>query len=147
MYSIRAHCPRIYFGALSAVLLAILTEPAAQAAERVASGKWESAMTVDDATRTVSYCISATEAASINGDSRTGRDFAETRAKKARAPCVIKSYAIKGDTVSYAMTCESRTITDTTAYHRDTSEGVKTIVKDGKTVTMRIKSRRIGNCP
>jgi hypothetical protein len=29
----------------------------------------------------------------------------------------------------------------------DTSEGVKTIVKDGKTVTMRIKSRRIDNCP
>lgn len=76
MARISVHCPRSFFGALLALLPVFLIEPAAHAAERVASGKWESAMTVDD-----------------------------------------------------------------------TSEGVKTIVKDGKTVTMRIKSRRIDNCP
>lgn len=101
-------------------------------------------MTTDGATRTVSYCISPAEAASINGDSRTGRDFAT---KKAGSNCTIKSYDIKGDTVSYSLVCGSRTIADTTIFHGETSDGVKTVTNDGATVKTLLKSRRVGNCP
>ena len=104
-------------------------------------------MTTDDATRTVSYCVSSEEATSINGDSRTGREFAEKKARKAGSSCAFKSYEIKGDTGSYALTCGFRTITDTTISHGDTSEGVKTVAHEGKTVTTRLKSRRAGMCP
>ncbi len=107
----------IVFGALCVSFLSALATPAAGAAQRIVSGKWESAMTTDGATRTVSYCISAEEAASINGDSRSGREFAEKKAQKAGSTCAIKSYEIKGDTGSYSLACGSRTITDTTTYH------------------------------
>ncbi len=137
----------IVFGALCVSFLSALATPAAGAAQRIVSGKWESAMTTDGATRTVSYCISAEEAASINGDSRSGREFAEKKAQKAGSTCAIKSYEIKGDTGSYSLACGSRTITDTTTYHGETSEGVKTVSNEGKTVTTRLKSRRIGMCP
>jgi hypothetical protein len=144
MNTIRQSLQTIIFGTL---LLLILAIPAAAAAERIASGKWEFAMTTDGATRTVTACISPAEATSINGDSKTGRDFAEKKAGKAGSSCAIKSYEIKGDTVSYSLTCGSRTITDTTAFHGESSEGVKTVTYEGKTSTTRVKSRRVGTCP
>ena len=104
-------------------------------------------MTTDGATRTVTGCLSADEAASINGDSKSARGFAEKKGEKLGSPCKIKSYEITGDTGSYALSCGDRTITDKTVYHGETSEGVKTVTRDGKTITTRIKSRRIGTCP
>lgn len=104
-------------------------------------------MTTDGATRTVTGCLSADEAASINGDSRSARDFAEKKGEKLHSPCKIKSYEIKGDTGSYSLICGTRTITDTTTYHGETTEGVKTVTNEGKTVTTRLKSRRVGACP
>jgi len=79
----------------------------AQAGDRIAGGKWEAAMTTDGETRTVSFCVSAAEAAAINGDSKSGREFAE---KKAGGRCAISAYEIKGDTVSYSLACGDRTI-------------------------------------
>jgi Protein of unknown function (DUF3617) len=139
-----SHRHWIRFGALYASVLILFAAPAAEAADRIASGKWESAMTTDGATSTVGYCISAAEAASINGDSKTGRDFAE---KKAGSRCTIKSYDIKGDTVAYSLACGSRTITDTTTFHGETSEGVKMVTNEGVTVKTLLKSRRVGICP
>jgi len=136
------------FGTLGYLLLPLLVmATTATAADRIAGGKWEAAMTTDGDTRTVTFCISAAEAASINGDSKAGRDFAEQKAKKSGSPCVIKAYDIKADTVSYTLSCGARTITDTTTFHGDTSEGVKTVVNAGTTVTTRLKSKRIGACP
>lgn len=132
-------------GALHAVAWLALAAPA-HAADRVESGKWESAITADGALRTTTYCITPEEAASLNGDSRTARDFAEKKARKAGAPCSFRSYEVKGDTITYTMLCESRTITDRTVYHGQTSDGVKTITKDGQTHEMFIKSRRVGAC-
>ena len=134
------------FGALCAVVLPFLAAPPAEAADRIAGGKWESAMTTDGETRTVTYCISAAEATSINGDSKTGREYAEKKAEKAGSPCTIKSYDLKGDTGSYILICGSRTISDTTVYHGETSEGVKTVTNEGKTITTRLKSRHVGAC-
>ena len=133
-------------GALRALLLILLAARAAHAADRVESGKWESAITADGALRTTTYCITPEEAASLNGDSGTGRDFAERKMRKAGVPCSFRSYEIKGDAVTYTMLCESRTITDKTVYHGQTSDGVKTITKDGQTHEMFIRSRRIGAC-
>ena len=134
------------YGALCVLLSPLVLVSTAVAADRIASGKWESAMTTDGTTRTVTYCISPEEAASINGDSKTGRDFAEKKAAKSGSSCVIKSYEIKGETVFYSLTCGSRSITDATVFHGETSEGVKTITNEGKTVTTRLKSRRVGTC-
>jgi len=132
--------------ALAALVLA-LAASAAPAAGRLADGQWESAITTDGVTRTISYCIRPDEAASINGDSRTARAFADKKAQKAGAPCSFKSYEVSGDKVSYTMLCGTRTITDQTVYHGQTSDGVKTITKEGQTVSMQISSRRIGTCP
>jgi len=136
----------IFIGTLFTSLLPLLATPAAGAAERIASGKWEFAMTTDGATRTVTGCLSADEAASINGDSKSARDFAEKKGEKLGSPCKIKSYELKGDTGSYDLACGDRTITDKTVYHGETSEGVKTVTSDGKTITTRVKARRIGTC-
>jgi hypothetical protein len=137
---------KILFAVL-VLLLPVLATPAASAADRIVSGKWEAAMTTDGTTNTVSYCVSPAEATSINGDSKTGREFAEKKAQKAGSSCAFKSYEIKGNTGSYSLACGSRTITDTTTYHGETSEGVKTVTNEGKTVTTRVKSRRVGMCP
>jgi hypothetical protein len=137
----------LLIGALYTFVLPFLAAPPAEAADRIASGKWESAMTTDGEAKTVTYCISQAEATSINGDSKTGRDYAEKKAEKTGSRCTIKSYDLKGDTGSYVLNCGSRTITDTTVYHGETSEGVKTVANEGKTITTRLKSRRVGACP
>lgn len=138
----------IFIGTLFTSLLPLLATPAAGAAERIASGKWEFAMTTDGATRTVTSCLSADEAASINGDSKSAHDFAVKKGEKLGSPCKIKSYELKGDTGSYVMACGDRTITDKTVYHGETSEGIKTVVTGGgKATSTHIKSRRIGTCP
>ena len=147
MDTIRANRQTIFFGILYMLLLLFLATPEAEATDRIVGGKWEYVMTTDGATRTVSGCLSADEAASINGDSRSARDFAEKKGEKLGSPCKIKSYELTGDTGSYALACGDRTITDTTVYHGETSEGVKTVTHDGKTITTRIKSRHIGTCP
>lgn len=133
------------FGALCGLLLPPLMMPAT-AADRIASGQWEAAMTTDGATQTVTFCISAAEAVSINGDSKTGREFAEQKTKKSGSLCVIKAYDIKAGTVSYTLSCGQRVITDSTSFHGDTSEGVKTVISAGTTVTTQLRSRRVGAC-
>ncbi len=148
MDTIIANRRTVFIGILYTLLLSILATPAVEAAERLASGKWEYAMTTDGATRTVTGCLSADEAASINGDAKSARDFAEKKGEKLGSPCKIKSYEIKGDTGSYVLACGDRTITDKTVYHGETSEGIKTVVTgDGKVISTHIKSRRIGTCP
>ena len=59
---------------------------------------------------------------------------------------MIKSYDIKGDTVSYTLACGDRAITDATTLHGETSEGVKTVTLDGKKVTNRFKSKFASAC-
>ena len=144
MKTIPSRSRQAQLGAPFVLVLLSFLPPPVLAAERVTSGKWESAMTTAGETRTVSYCISPAEATSMNGDSRTGRDFAE---KKAGSRCTIKSYEIRGDTIAYAVACGARLITDTTRFHGDTAEGVKTIAGEGVTVTTTVKSRRTGTCP
>jgi hypothetical protein len=113
---------------------------------RVVSGQWEHTMTSDGDTppRKVTTCMTADEASSINGDSRTGRAYFE---KKQRGPCKIKTFEIQGDTVSYQLGCGDRTIESKTTFHGDTSEGTTTTKAPDGTHTMHVKSRRMGACP
>lgn len=143
MNSTKPHSHKISFAWFCIFLLPALISPSAEAAERLVAGKWESAMTTDSVTKTLTFCISAEEAATTNGDSKTARAIME---KKSGGLCTINSYEIKGDTVSYSLTCGTRTISDTTVFHGETSEGTKTTTNEGKSVTTRLKSRRIGAC-
>jgi hypothetical protein len=137
-------CPRTVLGC---ALLACAAASNAYAAHRLESGKWQSIVAADGQSQTLTYCITQEEAASINGDSKTGREFAQKRAQKASEPCAIKSYEINDDVVSYTMTCGNRTIVDKTIYRGETSDGVKTISKDGQTQRMEIHSQQIAkNC-
>lgn len=147
MNTARQHERTIPSRASAALLMLLLATPAALAADRVENGKWESEITANGDTRTITYCITPAEAASLNGDSATGRDFAEKKAQKAATPCAYKSYQIMGDTVTYTMVCGNRTITDKTIYRGQTANGVKTITRDGQTVEMHLSSRRLGACP
>jgi len=128
---------------LSASTVFLLAMQPVSAADRIASGKWESAITTDGDTKTITHCISAAEAASLNGDSKSGRAFAE---KKADGRCAISAYDINGATVSYTLVCGARTIKDKTTFHGETAEGTKTVTGQGETTTSTLKSRRIGPC-
>ena len=130
-------------GVLAAWAMLPLALPA-RGADRLESGKWESTVVADGQARKLSYCISSEEAASINSDTKTARAFAESKARKASEPCTFTSYEIDGETVSYTMQCGTRTITDKTEYRGRTSEGVRTISKEGQTLSMQISSRRVG---
>ena len=124
----------------------VLAPGALLAGVRVMSGQWEHTMTTDGETlsRKVTACLSADEANGINGNSKTGRAYFE---KKQKGPCKIKTFEIKGDTLSYTLSCGDRTIENRTAFHGETSEGVSVTKAPDGTHTMHVKSRRLGPCP
>jgi hypothetical protein len=109
----------------------------------MASGQWEFAMTTDGSTHTSSQCITAEKANEVNGDSKSGREYAE---KGAQGRCAIKSYVAAGDTVSYSMTCGNREIESTSTFHGDSSDGFVATTTDGKIVRTQVKARRLGAC-
>ena len=118
--------------------------PALRAAERMVSGQWEFSMTTEGATRTMRQCITADKAGEFNGDSKSGREYAE---KNAKGRCAINSYEIAGDTVSYSLACGSTGIQSVTTFHGDTSDGSLITTTEGKSVSTQIKARRLGACP
>jgi len=113
---------------------------------RAVSGQWEHTMTTDGQaqSRKVSTCMTAEEAAGINGDAKTGRAYFE---KKQHGPCKIKTFDVQGDTLLYVLSCGDRTIETKVTFHGETSEGVTTTKDKEGTHTMRLKSRRLGACP
>jgi len=101
-------------------------------------------MVSDGDSHTIVFCLTQEQAAALNGDSKAGRADAIKRAGKR---CTVKSWEASGDTVSYELVCGDRTISDTTRYHGETSEGVKTITFEGKKSSTTITSKRLGACP
>ena len=118
--------------------------PSLDAAERMAPGQWEFALTTDGSTHTMSQCITAEKALEFNGDSKSGREHAE---KDAKGRCAINSYEIAGDVVSYSMTCGTRHMDSVTTFHGDSSDGVLVTTADGKIIRTQVKARRSGACP
>ena len=121
-----------------------ICSPCVNAAERMASGKWEFAMTTDGNTHVMSQCITAEKASEFNGDSKSAREAAE---KAAKGRCAINSYDIAGDTVTYSMTCGTLKIDSVTKFHGDSSDGSLVSTANGLTTTTQVKARRLGACP
>ena len=116
------------------------------AGARVVSGQWEHTMTTDGEAESdkATDCMTAEEAASINGDSKTGRAYYE---RKAHGTCKIKMFELKGNTMSYVLSCGDRSIENTVTFRGETSEGVTISEGPDGIQTMHIKSRRLGACP
>jgi hypothetical protein len=134
---------RVLFGTILCGLL--LASGPLLAGARVVAGQWEHTMTTEGQTepKKVSVCMTADEAASFNGDSKSGRAYFE---KKMHAPCSIKTFELKGNTLSYLLVCGDRTIENTVTFHGETSEGVTVTKAPDGTHTMHVKSRRLGAC-
>ncbi len=130
---------------IAAGALALASAPL-PAAERVRPGQWEFTIIHPVGEPNVfKHCITADEAASVNGDTKTARAYAE---KKAAGRCTITSYDVHGNTVSYALKCGEVAIRTRSVYNGDTSEGDQTS-KNGSApeVVSHVKARRLGDCP
>lgn len=135
----------VFLGTIVCGLL-LASAPLLAGATRVVAGQWEHTMTTDGQTeaRKVSVCMKPDEAASFNGDSKSGRAYFE---KKMQGACTVKRFELKGDTLSYLLSCGDRTIENTVTFHGETSEGTTVTKAPDGTHTSHIKSRRLGACP
>jgi hypothetical protein len=130
-----------FFTSLSAGL--VISTPL-RAAERLEPGQWEFTLTTDGASHTSAHCVTPAEAGQVNGDVAAARAAAE---KKAAGHCTVKSYGIRGETVSYSLACGNRTIDSVTTFHGETSEGtLTTTVQGAKPAVTHVKARRVGAC-
>ncbi len=130
---------------LSLLLLGLSTTSPLLAAERMQAGEWEFTTTTPaHGTRTFKKCMTPADAASVNGDEKTGRAAAE---KSAGQHCALKEYKIVGGTVSYSLACDSAAITSTATYRGDSFEGTMTTKREGKEDVTHVKGRRLGACP
>ena len=132
------------------ILLAVAAfglPPALRAApERLHAGQWEfTTAHVDGEPDSVKICVSAEEAASINGDAKTARAYAEKTAKQG---CKVNEYTVSGNLVTYSVSCGKASVRARITYHGDTSEGDTTITREGQPdIVMHVKARRLGECP
>lgn len=130
------------------VAAAVLAVPPAllAAPERLHAGQWEFTTShVQGEPDSTKFCVSAEEAASINGDARTARAYAE---KKAGKGCRVNEYTVSGDLITYSVTCGKSTVRARITYHGDTSEGDTFIKREGQPeIVMHVKAKRLGDCP
>lgn len=130
---------------VAAALLAL--PPALIAApQRLHAGEWEFTTShADGEPDSTKFCISAEEAASVNGDAKTARAYAE---KKAQKGCTVTGYTVSGDLVTYSVSCGKSTVRARITYHGDTSEGDTFIQREGQPeIVMHVKAKRLGDCP
>jgi hypothetical protein len=143
MVSLRTQNRSMTFVAVAALLLptALLAAP-----ERLHPGQWEFTTShVDGQPDSVKFCVSAEEAASINGGAKTARAYAE---KKAGAGCKVNEYTVNGNLVTYSVTCGKSTVRAKITYGGDTSEGDTVIQREGQPeMVMHVKAKRLGDCP
>lgn len=127
----------------SIVSLQLVVATGLQAADRMQPGKWEFSMTRDGSTHTSTRCVTAEEAGSVNGDTKSARAHAEKSAKN----CTVDAYDIHGDRVSYKLTCAGATIESAATYHGNSFEGDLKSVRAGKEATTHVKAHRLAACP
>ncbi len=136
--------------AMSIAALAItmgLVDAPAFAAVRVLAGQYEiTTLDADGKTRTATHCITAEQAAGVNGDVKVGRAYME---KAAKGACKVTAYDIVGDTVSSTMVCGGdNTVIGRVTFHGDQASESHTTMKRGdKTVLdAHLTSKRVGSC-
>jgi hypothetical protein len=123
--------------------LSFITATSLHAADRMQIGKWEYKITTKGKTGTIVRCVPAEEVAAVNGDAKTARAIAEKTAKNG---CVLKTYDIKGDTVTFIMNCDGIVMDSTATFHGDTYVSVLKTTGQGVQSTTAISARRIGAC-
>ena len=117
------------------------------AADRMAPGQYEIVTIADGKTQTDSVCATPEMANIANGDAKVGReDKQKTLDRLGKGHCTIKAYDITGNTVSSTILCGKSAITTSTTYHGDTSESEVTTTDSGKTMSVRVKAKRVGAC-
>ncbi len=123
----------------SAVL--ILMASSALAAERVRAGQWETVLTTKQGSATTTAaCLTAAEAAFVNGDAAGLRKhLEESMVKNTRGRCTVKDVKVTELTVIVLTACGSNEMTATTTYHGD---GYETLTTSGTKIT----GRRLGAC-
>lgn len=114
----------------------------AAAADRVKPGQWETKLTAGSAPPMVTkYCISAAEAALMNGDLATLRKYLEdSTAEKTKGRCSVKSVELNDNRTVVTMACGKAESVGTTTYFGDRYESVNS---NGSTVV----GKRLGACP
>jgi len=143
MVSLRTQSRSVIFAAAAVLALppALLAAP-----ERLHAGQWELTTShVDGEPDSMKICISAEEAASINGGAKTGRAYAE---KQAGEGCKVNDYTVNGNLVTYSVSCGKSTVRAKVTYAGDTSEGETLIQREGQPdIVMHVKGKRLGECP
>ncbi len=125
---------------LSATL--ILAAPNAVAAERVRAGQWETKLTVGSAKPVLTkYCISAADAALMNGDLPTLRKYLEqSTATNTKGRCSVRKVELSGNRTVVTLVCGKTESVGTTTYYGDRYESSNS---NGTTVV----GKRLGVCP
>lgn len=128
-----------------ALALAFAAAPLS-ASERLRAGQWEITTTYGKGEpRTVKVCVGAEEAASLNGDERAARAYAE---KQGVHGCKIVEYKLNGASASYVITCEDVILRASATYHGDTYEGERGTKRGAQPEQLsHFKAKRLGNCP
>ena len=143
MVSVSTQARSVILVAVATLLLptALLAAP-----ERLHAGQWEfTTAHVDGEPDSVKFCVSAEEAASINGGTKTARAYAE---KQVQAGCKVNEYTVTGNLVTSSVTCGKATVRTKFTYAGDTSEGDRIIQREGqKDVVIHVKAKRLGDCP
>ena len=128
---------------LPGMLTFLFTSMSAQAVDRVHAGQWETVLTTkagNSSPATIS-CLTASEAAFLNGDAAALRKHVEeSMAKNTRGRCKVTDLQVKGNAIAVTTACGSNHSVVTTTYHGETYEAVSTA---GTT----IRGRRLGACP
>ncbi len=123
------------------LLVATGAASSARAADRVRAGQWVGTTTVGGKTYPTSSCLSAAEAAGINGDAKAIQAYLQTIVPP--EICAISDVKAEGSQVVYTASCTAgakKTVkTVTTSYHGDHSEGTDTT--GGKT-----EAKLVGAC-
>lgn len=127
----------------TAIVLA-LTASSLSGADRFRAGQWELTTTTRGETSTVKRCVTAEEAETVNGDTKSSRASAERQSPS----CKYTDYKVDGSSVSGAMTCGRLSSRFATTYHGDTMEGDKfTTIAGGPEFVSHTKAKRLGDCP
>jgi len=122
--------------------LALLGTSTLLASDRMKPGTWQFQMMADGRTSSSTMCITPEKAALANGDTKSARAAAE----KASKGCIVKTYDIAGDTVTYAMECHGMLLESTITYHGDDYVGTLKATDKGEVHTTALKGHRLGSC-
>lgn len=136
---------RSRFPILVTAIVLTMASASLLAAQRMRAGEWEVTSTVNGKANVFKNCVGAEEAAAVNGDAKSGREYTE---KLMAGQCKFTDYKVDGNVVTSSMTCGGSTIRTVTTYRGDTfSSDSKTKAGSAPEVSSHVDAKRIGDCP